>query len=108
MLKFDVMENIGHGLLEGGSNNFESEYHFSIGKSTSRVDISSFVSVFPFNLYLIIVGGTIHEKKKFIMYAFTNDIINERGGIIILWISIVEVPKFNTHINVSLFLINGN
>ena len=46
----DVMECVRHILLESGSNIFEAERHFPIGKSAPRADEGYLVLIFRLDL----------------------------------------------------------
>jgi hypothetical protein len=105
---FDIVERKIDGPLKGVSSILQAKMHLSISKCTPWRDKSCFMLVFRINLYLIVSQKTIHERKYLATCAFVENLVNERGGEIILWTGLVQIMKFCTYMNRSLFFVDWN
>ena len=57
-------------------------------------------------LNLIIDIKSIHERKNGTLNTVVNDLIDERGGIVVFGKSLIKIPKVDTKSNCPLFLRN--
>ena len=102
------MEAVFHGVLEGGSSIFEAKGHDSVGECAPWGCECRFATVFFPDLYLVVSRKTVHEGKGFMSSACINNLINERCGEIVFGTHPIEVMKFCTNTNGTLFFIHGN
>ena len=57
----NIMECVRHGPLESGSNIFKDEGHFLVIEGTPRINESSVMLIFRFDLDLVVAKESIHE-----------------------------------------------
>ena len=104
----DVMESIRHSPLEGGSNIFEAEGRFPIGKGSPSANEGSLVLIFEFDLDLVISRESVHKGKDFISRTVIQYLINEWHGIIVFRTCLVQIPKISANMNFAILLVNCN
>jgi hypothetical protein len=51
---------------------------------------------------------TIDERKDLIAYTFIDDLVNEWGSEIILWIDLIPMMEVHTYTNRSLIFVDRN
>ena len=59
-------------------------------------------------MYLVVSQKTIHERKDLATRAFIDNLINEWGGEIMLWIGLIQITEVHAQVNHALFLVNLN
>jgi hypothetical protein len=97
-----------HGPLKSGSNILQAKRHLLIRKCTPWIDKSCFMFIFGINLYLIVSRKTIHERKYLTACTLIDNLVNERGGEIILWTGLVQILEVHTYVNCSLLFVDRN
>jgi hypothetical protein len=60
------------------------------------------------NIDLIIAGETVHQGEYFTLGTVVNNLVNERGWIIVFGTSFVYIPIIYTNTDRALFLVNRN
>jgi hypothetical protein len=102
------MERKRHGLLKSGSIFLQAKRHHLIRNYTPWIDKKKIMLVLRLNLYLIVSQKTIHEREDLTICAFIENMVNEWGREIILWIGLVQIMKFCTYMNRSLVFVDQN
>ena len=62
--------------------------------------------VFGLNLYQVVSRKTIHERKYLTACTFIDDLVNEWGGEIILWTSLIQIMEVRTYTNRFLLFVD--
>jgi hypothetical protein len=103
-----IMKNVGHGPLEHSTHIFEPKGHDMIRKGAIRGCKSGFVLLCWVDLNLIVAGEPIHKGKCLVARTIIYYLVDERGWEYVFGTSVVEVVKFYTDMNSSLFFVNGD
>ena len=81
---FDIMESIGHGLLESGTRSFKTKRKFATSEGAPRTDEGNFMLVFWKNFNLIVSREVVHKGKNFTTGTIINYLVDEGGWIVVL------------------------
>ena len=104
----NIVKGIRHRVLECSPNILQAKREFIIRKQSPRTDECDLVLIGWENVDLIITRKSIHKGKNLTPCIIINDLIDERGGIVILRIGSINITIINTNTNLSLLLIHRN
>ena len=66
------------------------------------------ITVFFLDLDLVVVEKYVHEGEGLMSGACIDDLVDERGGEVVLGTCPIEIMKFYVNTNGTLFFIHGN
>ena len=104
----EVMEVKGHNPLKSGSCIFKAKRYDTRHKSALGGSKSGFVLIFFADMDLVITRKTIHEGKYFVASTRINDLVNEWSGKVVFGKFQIQVTKFSTDVNGTLFFVDRN
>lgn len=96
------MEIIGHFTLKISTGILQTERKLFVGKSAPRTDKGCLMLISRRDINLVVSRKTIHEGIHFAPRTLVNELINKRGGEVILWTGLVNVTIINTDSNSTL------
>ena len=100
---FQVMKDVIHGSLEGGSYIFQAEWHYLVCECAPRGSERNFVPVSVTNLNLIVPRESIHEGEGLMTRTSIDNLVDEWGRVIFLWTCFVQIAKIGANTYGDLF-----
>ena len=104
----NIMKGIRHRTLECSSSVFQAKREFLIRECSPWTDKRGLVLIRRENVDFIIAIKAVNKGKYFTPHTILNDLIDERGGIIILRTGPIDIMIIKIDTNCSLFLIHRN
>jgi hypothetical protein len=93
----EIVKTKGHGTLEGFSDIFKAERHFSVCKSTPWTNKCCLMLILDFDLNLIIPLKSVHKIKYFTSCTLVKNLVNERSReVLYLSLNNRGLPRINS------------
>lgn len=79
--------------------------HDAVGEGPPRRCEGGFVPILPSDLNLVVAGESIHEGEYLMACASVNDLVDERGGVVVFGTCFVQVLEIRAYADGPLFLV---